>query len=63
MKYKLMVANNLFPAIILMADFFINCVPFIFRHFFLYFIIEVAIVLESLYENYGVNFDNPFEFT
>jgi hypothetical protein len=47
----LIMLNNTLPAIILMFDFFINCVPFIMRHCIFYLFIEVLIIMDLFYEN------------
>lgn len=60
MKYYILLINNTVPAVILMTDFFINCVPFIMRHFIFYFFIEFFIVLEGLYEDFALEFVKPF---
>ena len=49
--------NNTMPAVILLGDFFINCVPFIMRHCIPYLFIELLLILDLFYEN-RAKFDN-----
>jgi EamA domain-containing membrane protein RarD len=57
------ILNHTVPCLILILDFFINCVPFIMRHYWLYAIIQIFLIVQEMHDHYNAMQSRLFRFT